>query len=108
MPGSGSLDGYAWSNALGYIHFASSSGTSDTGLVARVKIIGNTAGASTFDSLFVANNGVMKTTSILTPFINNIRKNVALLTRNATGSVINTVVGTQNRLGNILYYRVAG
>ncbi len=108
VPGSGSLDGYAWSDSLGYIHFASSSGTSDAGLVARVKIIGNTAWASTFDSLFVANNGVMKTTSILTPFINNIRKNVALLTRNAPDNVINTLATTQKSLWNILYYRLSG
>lgn len=107
-PSTGSFSWVAWSNTLGYIDFSWNGWTSDAGLVNRVKIIGNTAWASTFDSLFVANNGTIKTTSVLTPYINKLRKNVGLLTRNAPDSVINTVATTQNKLGALMYYKLSG
>lgn len=107
VPTSGSLTGIAWSDTLGYIDF---SGNSSTGseLVARVKVIWNAGGMSTFDSLFVANNGLIRTNSVLTPFLNNVRRNVSVLTRNATDTVMNTVSTTQKNLGSILYYRLNG
>jgi hypothetical protein len=107
LPISGSLTGMAWSDTLGYIDFSGNS-SSGSELVARVKVIGNAGGVKSFESLFVASNGVMKTSSVLTPFINNVRKNVSILTRNATDSVVNSLWTTQKVLGNIMYYKMNG
>lgn len=107
VPTTGSLTGIAWSETLWYIDFSGNS-SSGSELVSRVKVIGNAGGTKSFESLFVANNGIMRTNSVLTPFINNVRKNVGVLTRNATEAVTNTVATTQKTLGEIMYYRMSG
>ena len=107
IPATGSFTGLAWSATLGYIDFSLGGWASDNGLVGRVKVIGNAGWTSSYDSLFLSNNWVMRTNSVLTPFINNLHKNTALLTRNAPPASVNTIVTTQKRLWNLLYYKLS-
>ncbi|MBP9779752.1 hypothetical protein KBD33_03985 [Candidatus Gracilibacteria bacterium] len=104
IPATGSFTGIAWSETLGYIDFSQGGGgTSENGLIGRVKVLGNAGGLGSFDSAFVSNNGVMKTSSVLTPFMNTLHKNVALLTRNTKLDGVNRV-----QLGNLIYYKLSG
>ncbi len=103
IPATGSFTGIAWSETLGYIDFSQWGGwTSENGLIGRVKVLGNAGWLGSFDSAFVSNNWVMKTSSVLTPFMNTLHKNVALLTRNTKLDGVNRV-----QLGNLIYYKLS-
>lgn len=103
IPATGSFTGLAWSENLGYIDFSQAwAWTSENWLIGRVKVLGNAGWLGSFESAFVSNNWVMKTSSILTPFMNTLHKNVALLTRNVKLDGTNRV-----QLGNLIYYKLS-
>ena len=89
LPDTTSLAWYAWSDTLGWIYFWSGSGTLwlDKGFIWKVAIGGGIAGNKWFSVLYDVSKGY--DTATLWAFLNTVRKNVAIIIRNA-GAKINT------------------
>lgn len=97
-----SFTGTAWSDTLGYIDFTT--GVSD--FTNKVKVIGNSAGGNAWSVNY--NIGNTYDTVKLAPFLSQVRKNIAILTRNAGTGVVNTTITDIKTLGNIRYYKLTG
>ncbi len=97
-----SFTGTAWSDTLGYIELTS--GTAD--FTNKVKVIGSTAGGSAWSVNY--DIGSTYDTVKLAPFLSQVRKNIALLTRNTGTAAVNTTTTTTKEFGNIRYYKLTG
>ena len=97
-----SFTGTAWSDTLGYIEFIA--GSAD--FTNKVKVIGSAAGGNAWSVNY--DIGSTYDSVKLTPFLSQVRQNVALLTRNTGIDVVNTTINGTKKLGNIRYYRFDG
>jgi hypothetical protein len=97
-----SFTGTAWSDTLGYIELTS--GTAD--FMNKVKVIGSTAGGSAWSVNY--DIGSTYDTVKLAPLLSQVRKNIALLTRNTGMGLVNTTTTTTKEFGNIRYYKLTG
>jgi hypothetical protein len=100
VPGTQAFSGYAWSDAIGYIPFLPSSPSFKN----KVKILGSSSKNRTYDTEY--NIGNRLTTTTASSLIEQIRKNVALLTRSLPGGLINTSDLSANTFNDILYYKM--
>jgi hypothetical protein len=102
-PGTQAFNGYAWNDNLGYLDF--SDGIVGATFKNKIKIIGAVGANKVYDSEY--NLGTrLGTSGGNTAFINNVRKNISLLTRNVPSSIVNTSnTDTKILSSNIAYYR---
>lgn len=85
LPTSQSFTGYAWSDSLGFLSF---NDTNQLDFLGKVKILGNIGWNKSFDILYSL--GWKLNTVSYTPFLNDVRKKVALMTRSVPSAKINT------------------
>jgi hypothetical protein len=99
LPGRQAFSGTAWSPTLGYVHFSSGS----LEFLNKVKIIGNLGGNFSFSTEYYLGS---KFTSVsAAPFFNEIRQNIALITRLLPIGAMNTSNLTMNDFRDFLYYK---
>jgi hypothetical protein len=114
LPLEQSFTGYAWSDTLGYIDFGPTSAGLSRWLIGRVKILGNVGGNSFYtDIALLSEDNVSFNADKFTPFINQVKKNIALMMRNVTtlslAQGINISNTTYKKTGNaILYANIPG
>jgi hypothetical protein len=113
LPLEQSFTGYAWSDTLGYIDFGPTSAGLSQWLIGRVKILGNVGGNSLYtDIALLSEKNVSFNADKFTPFINQVKKNVALMMRNVTtlslAQGINISNITYKKTGNAILYNIPG
>lgn len=107
LPDTSSFTGYAWSDTLWWISFSSGSFSVARGFIWQVKVTGNIWWSKTFDvwTLWVT-PGKSFDSLTLNNIINNTRKNVAILLRNAGTWQINTIgQSNPNSFVNTMFFR---
>ncbi len=106
LPASNSFTGYAWSDTLGYIGFDKAEGYT-SGFIGAVKVLWNIAGGKAFNIL--AYNPGQKFDSVtFTPFLNETRKNIALLTRSLPQAKYNIIPWWLTMVNGMRYYKLSG
>ncbi len=106
LPTTNSFTGYAWSDTLGYVSFDKGDGFT-TGFIGAVKVLGNIAWGKAFNIL--AYNPGQKFDSVtFTPFLNDTRKNIALLTRSLPTTKYNDRPTWLNMVNGMRYYKLNG
>jgi len=100
-PGTQAFSGYAWNDNIGWIDFTDAGNTFQN----KVKILGAIGSNNVYNSEYIIGTQLGNATTNAT-FLNNVRKNIALMTRNVGSALINTSVSTNNLLNNnTMYYR---
>ncbi len=91
IPSSNSFSGYAWSDTIGFVDLGLW-GSSPIGFVnsilSQVKVLWNIAGSKSFDTNY--NIGTVFKSVTLTAYLNQIKKNISILTRSIQTAMINT------------------
>jgi hypothetical protein len=89
-----SFSGYAWNDGIGWIDMAGASlDMTSSGAIGKVKIVGNLGGNRIYNTIYDLNGKISPATT--TKVVNEVRKNVALVTRNL-GNKINTALISNN------------
>ncbi len=110
-----SFSGYAWNDMIGWINMAwASLDMTSSGAIGKVKILWSYGGNRIFNTIYTLDGKIAPAT--VTRIINDVRKNVALLTRNVPDNKINTEIdssrifahstsaGVPNSLDNKLFF----
>ena len=107
-PDTFTLSWYAWNDGIGWIPMAGSKlGTISDGIVKKVKILWSIGGSLIFDTPYDVGESFGSVT--MTTFIDKVRKNVALLSRNVPSNFINTDFSTTKIFENkMIYIRTDG
>jgi hypothetical protein len=76
-----SFSGYAWNDGIGWIDMAGASlDMTSSGAIGKVKIVGNLGGNRIYNTVYDLNAKISPATT--TKIVNEVRKNVSLVTRN--------------------------
>jgi hypothetical protein len=107
LPLEQSFTGYAYSQNLGYIDFDPSGSLAGLSkwLRGKVKILGNIGGNSVYTDVF-GDNGVTFDTAKFTPFLNQVKKNVTLMSRNIWARLNTSPVLPPQNVGNAILYQI--
>jgi hypothetical protein len=88
-----SFSWYAWNDGIGWIDMAGASlDMTSSGAIGKVKVIGNLGGNRIFNTIYDLDGKISPATT--TKIMNEIRKNVSLVTRNLPANKINTTLAT--------------
>jgi hypothetical protein len=94
-----SFSGYAWNDGIGWIDMAGASlDMTSSGAIGRVKVIGNLGGNRIYNTVYDLNGKISPATT--TKIVNEVRKNVALVTRNLPTNKVNTALVTDRVFDN--------
>ena len=90
-----SFSGYAWNDGIGWIDMAGASlDMTSSGAIGKVKVIGNLGGNRIYNTTYDLNGKISPATT--TKIVNEVRKNVSLVTRNLPANKTNTRLVTNN------------
>jgi hypothetical protein len=94
-----SFSGYAWNDGIGWIDMAGASlDMTSSGAIGKVKIVGNLGGNRIYNTTYDLNGKISPATT--TKIVNEVRKNVSLVTRNLPANKVNTELVTHNVFRN--------
>ncbi len=90
-----SFSGYAWNDGIGWINLDGATiELTSSGAIGKVKILWTLGWNNSYNTTYIVNPTIRSITPI--SLINEVRKNVAIITRNLPESLINNTLGTYN------------